>query len=162
MKNISSNIYVNYATGAVAAISIIAIQSYGVKATTINNATTATTDFPTISVNYIIPQSLMGQELDNVLFSDPEFKQYFDDFNKELIQDIDSQYHKGTISAIKYYRMKAGLTQYELAKIIGDSQSHISRWENIKKPNISSKNLSAIAKALNVPMEELLNGYRGK
>jgi len=131
----------------------------GVDALPYENATSAaSTDV--IKITYTVPQSPMGKELRDILFADAEFKKYYDEFSKELDEDLDNQYKDGKINPMKYYRMKSGITQSRLANIIGESQSHISRWESKRSLNtISSKNLFAIAKALNISMEELLNDH---
>ena len=49
------------------------------------------------------------------------------------------------------------LTQRDLAKILGISQSHVAKWET-DKAQPRSKTLEEIAKALNVSVEELLAG----
>lgn len=56
---------------------------------------------------------------------------------------------------IKEARLRAGLTQKQLAAAIGCTQKDISRWE-AGKPNPSIKNLKKIAYALNTKIEELL------
>ena len=60
---------------------------------------------------------------------------------------------------LKTLRKKAGLTQPELADLIGVHETTIRRWENdyanSSKPNIGY--IQALAKALNVSENDLLN-----
>ena len=57
---------------------------------------------------------------------------------------------------LKKFRKKAGLTQEELADIIGVEHNSISRWEKTTDiPKV--QNLQALAKALNVSESDLLN-----
>lgn len=56
---------------------------------------------------------------------------------------------------IKEARLRAGLTQKQLAAAIGCAQKDISRWE-AGKPNPSIKNLKKIAYALSAQIEDLL------
>ncbi len=123
-----------------------------------NNQTTAIVDN---QVCEKIAQAPMGAELKKVLFADPEFKKYYDEFSKELDDDLDQQFHDGKISPMKYYRMKRGITQSELGKAINIDQPHISRMESKSKLNISSGKLLQISKALNISMEMLLNEHSG-
>lgn len=51
--------------------------------------------------------------------------------------------------AIKLFRQRAGLTQQELADLVGVEQPHISRWEYAHH-RISDLYLGKIAAALNV------------
>lgn len=57
---------------------------------------------------------------------------------------------------IEKIRKEKGLTQEKLAQMIGDTQQHISRWENGKR-NPSVKTLMKLSKALEVPIEELIS-----
>ena len=54
-------------------------------------------------------------------------------------------------------RKAAGLSQYDLADLVGVSQSAIAFWEVSDTPPRSSA-LPKLAKALGVRMEDLLNG----
>jgi transcriptional regulator with XRE-family HTH domain len=54
-------------------------------------------------------------------------------------------------------RQAAGLTQEELAELIGESQSNIAFWEQSDKPPRSDI-LPKMAEALGVRVEALLNG----
>jgi transcriptional regulator with XRE-family HTH domain len=56
-------------------------------------------------------------------------------------------------------RLKAGLTQKELADLIGCAQSEISRIEHGKR-SISVERLQQLACALDVPVSELLGEGR--
>lgn len=57
---------------------------------------------------------------------------------------------------IKAARLKAGLTQAQLAKTSGVSQPSIALYENDQQMPVA-KSLAAIAKALNVPMDSLVD-----
>jgi len=99
--------------------------------------------------------TISGEELDNILFSDPEFAAGYEEFSRELDEHIDSEFRAGKMNPIKYYRLKQDMSQFDLAKAIGVRQPHISRWESGIEINVSVKYLSKIAKALNIPMEAL-------
>ncbi len=53
---------------------------------------------------------------------------------------------------IAYYREKRGLTQKELAKLLGTSQSTVSRLENPFYDNYSLRTLRKVAKILNLEL----------
>jgi len=53
-------------------------------------------------------------------------------------------------------RTAAGLTQAELAKLVGESQQNIANWELSDSPPRSSV-IPKLAKALGVTVEEILN-----
>lgn len=59
------------------------------------------------------------------------------------------------------FRVQAGLSQYELARLIGEPQSNVAFWEQSEKPP-RSEVLPILAKVLGVRVEELLNvnGHR--
>jgi transcriptional regulator with XRE-family HTH domain len=52
------------------------------------------------------------------------------------------------VKAIKLFREEAGLTQRELAELVGCRQHHVNRWEH-GDVAVSDTNLARIAKALN-------------
>ena len=54
-------------------------------------------------------------------------------------------------------RQEAGLSQYELARLIGVTQSSVAFWELNDRPP-RSEVLPKLAKALGVRIEDLLNG----
>lgn len=59
------------------------------------------------------------------------------------------------ILKIKEYRKQAGLTQAQLAVLIGAMQKQVSSWENgVNEPSIST--LKEIAKVLNCTMDDLV------
>jgi transcriptional regulator with XRE-family HTH domain len=63
---------------------------------------------------------------------------------------------KGLGETIKALRIEKGLTQPQLAKIIGVSKGMISIWENnINEPKATY--LKALASALDVTVDQLLN-----
>ena len=56
---------------------------------------------------------------------------------------------------LKFERQQAGLTQAELAEMIGVKQQQLSQWECDKvEPTLS--NIVALLKALNVALEDLV------
>lgn len=61
---------------------------------------------------------------------------------------------------LMHLRMEAGLSQYELAHLIGEPQSNVAFWEQSDKPPRSDV-LPKLAKALGVRIEDLLNGNTG-
>jgi transcriptional regulator with XRE-family HTH domain len=72
------------------------------------------------------------------------------------------------ISPLKRLRLRAGLTQAELAKLIPDktgtgnlSQRAISAWERGEyQPELTIPQVKALCKALNVTLDELPNDVR--
>jgi transcriptional regulator with XRE-family HTH domain len=54
-------------------------------------------------------------------------------------------------------RLDAGISQYELARLVGEPQPNIAYWELSDKPPRSDV-LPKLAKALGVQIEYLLNG----
>lgn len=59
---------------------------------------------------------------------------------------------------ISYYRKLKGLTQVELAQIVGLSRTHISNVEAPKiKTSLSLESLFDIADALDVPVKDLFD-----
>lgn len=57
---------------------------------------------------------------------------------------------------LKERRLKAGLTQENVAKIIGVDQTAVSLWENGKKPLL--KHRVKLAKFYGCKVDELLDG----
>ena len=160
MKDILLSTLPNFAVG-VSIIPLVINASSNDAHAAIDVNSTSGTSTNIYEINQIFPQHPMGKELDDILMSNSEFKHYFDEFNQELNDDLDRRYRDRKISAMKYYRMKNSMTQAELAEKIGDTQSHISRWESKRNLNtITAKKLNAIAEALSISMKELLNGYQ--
>ncbi len=58
---------------------------------------------------------------------------------------------------LRTFRKKAGLTQPELAELIGVHETTIRRWENDYSGKPGMENIKALAKALNVSENDLLN-----
>jgi transcriptional regulator with XRE-family HTH domain len=58
---------------------------------------------------------------------------------------------------MRQFRLNAGISQYELARLIGEPQPNIAYWELSEKPPRSDV-LPKLAKALGVRIEHLLNG----
>lgn len=60
-----------------------------------------------------------------------------------------------TMNKIKEFRIKAGLTQAQLAEAIGKPQQHVSRWETGERaPSVPA--LMAIAKVLKCSIGDLV------
>ena len=57
---------------------------------------------------------------------------------------------------IRYYRLRKGLSQKELAKRVGITQQYMCCLEKGKKQNPSFPLLGKIADALDVPVSELI------
>ena len=58
---------------------------------------------------------------------------------------------------LKLFRKKAGLTQPELAHLIGVHETTIRRWENDDNTTPRLEEIKALAKALRVSEQDLLN-----
>lgn len=69
---------------------------------------------------------------------------------------MDNNIHLG--SKIRKYRHLAGMTQEELAEYSNLSVNYISKVEREKKQSISIEKLAAICNALNISVEEILDG----
>ena len=59
------------------------------------------------------------------------------------------------MNRIKEFRLKAGLSQTELADMVGKKQQHISRWEN-GEITPSVKTLMLLAQALKCSIGDLV------
>lgn len=55
---------------------------------------------------------------------------------------------------LRYYRIKKGLSQYELANKLNISRSLVAYWE-LGKVNISIDHVEAIANVLDIPIRDL-------
>lgn len=62
------------------------------------------------------------------------------------------------LSRLKYQRMKAGMLQWDLSKLTGLSESHLSRIENMRV-SVSDSYLQRIANALGVNLEDVKGEY---
>jgi transcriptional regulator with XRE-family HTH domain len=67
----------------------------------------------------------------------------------------------GIVSDLKILRLAAGISQRELARLIGERQSNLSYWERTGQIPRSDV-LTAIAQALGVSVEELLGQPKPK
>ena len=68
---------------------------------------------------------------------------------------------KGLGETIKALRLEKGLTQPQLADLVGVSKGMISIWENnINEPKATY--LKALASARDVTVDQLLNDYKNK
>lgn len=59
---------------------------------------------------------------------------------------------------IRYHRTKKGLSQQELADLVGVRQTQISRYE-LYYEGYTLKTLVRLAKALDVEVKDLFNGF---
>lgn len=59
------------------------------------------------------------------------------------------------LNKYKYYRLRAGLTQMQLAKRLGVKQPTVAQWE-AGKANPTAKLLPLVAKVLKVKIDALL------
>jgi transcriptional regulator with XRE-family HTH domain len=75
-----------------------------------------------------------------------------DDMGRKLTRPRPSQGAK-----LSRLRQEAGLSQYDLAHLIGVTQSSVAFWELSDKPPRSDV-LPKLAKALGVRIEDILNG----
>lgn len=64
--------------------------------------------------------------------------------------------NRGNESPLTEARMAAGLTQAQLAQLVGCSQKDISRWENGAR-NPSAAYAVSLANALGVSVSQLIN-----
>lgn len=63
--------------------------------------------------------------------------------------------NRGNESPLTAARMAAGLTQAQLAQLVGCSQKDISRWENgVRNPAVTA--LKKLSNSLGCPMDDLL------
>jgi transcriptional regulator with XRE-family HTH domain len=64
--------------------------------------------------------------------------------------------------AVRLVREDKKLTQLYVAKVVGVTTDTISRWENNRYPSIKRENALRLAEALEVPVEEILQGRSGE
>lgn len=96
----------------------------------------------------------LNQVMDAIIVTEEERKLYEDAY-KERQNELDKKFEQSKISPIKYYRMKKGLTQKQLAKLLNTSQPDVVRMERIGyKPNVST--LKKLADILGVKIEDLI------
>ncbi len=85
------------------------------------------------------------------------FDQYVEDMSRKhpsLKEGLERADRAWDIAGQIYtLRQKAGLTQRELAKLVGTKQSNIARIESADYKSYSRKSLEKIAKALNARVE---------
>lgn len=81
---------------------------------------------------------------------------YAEDFARLRIEDgqeIAAEKGKDTLKSL---RLKAGLSQVQLAKLVGTQQSAIARWEKGSDTNnLARSSMRSLARALNVNMDTL-------
>lgn len=63
---------------------------------------------------------------------------------------------KNIANNIAFYRKTAGLTQTQLAELLGKKQPQVARWERTNYGRHTLNSLVLIATALNVQVEDLL------
>lgn len=97
----------------------------------------------------------LSDVFNQIIDSEDDQKKFENVYNSRMNQ-IKVQFEQGKISPIKYHRIKKGITQKELAKLLKTSQPNIVRLERVGyKPNIET--LKKISKILDVKIEELIN-----
>lgn len=64
-------------------------------------------------------------------------------------------------AAVRRIREEKHLTQLYVSKVVGVTTDTISRWENNRYPSIKRENALRLAEALEVPVEEVLQGGTG-
>ena len=72
-----------------------------------------------------------------------------------MMADYRAQPRKTNNSQIARLRMERGLTQCQLAEMVGVPQNNISRWENGTR-NPSGQSLIRLAAALNCSIDEIV------
>lgn len=87
--------------------------------------------------------ALTFEEVEKELMEDPEFRQEYE--NNKPFSDIALEIVKA--------RCMAGLTQAELARVIGTTQAVISKIENLSIKDIKVSTLFKVAKALNLNLD---------
>jgi transcriptional regulator with XRE-family HTH domain len=65
-------------------------------------------------------------------------------------------------SLVRRVREEKKLTQLYVAKVVGVTTDTISRWENNRYPSIKRENALRLAEALEVPVEQILEGGTGE
>ncbi len=65
-------------------------------------------------------------------------------------------------TAIRRIREEKKLTQLYMAKVVGVTTDTISRWENNRYPSIKKENALRLAEALEVSIEDILEGKTGE
>lgn len=63
---------------------------------------------------------------------------------------------------VRRVREEKKLTQLYVAKVVGVTTDTISRWENNRYPSIKRENAVRLAEALEVPVEQILEGGTGE
>ncbi len=105
------------------------------------------------------PESVVASTFDDVMAriyaKDPEREKRDREFHKKMIDSMAKQVKAGTMSRIRFARMKAGMDQRELARRIDTSASHLVRIEKVGA-NPTRKTLQKIADALSIPIEDLV------
>lgn len=101
--------------------------------------------------------STFDEVMARIYAKDPEREKRDREFHERTIAGLAKQVKAGTLSRIRFARMKAGLDQRELARRIGTSASHLVRIEKVGA-NPTRKTLQKIADALSIPIEELVRG----
>jgi transcriptional regulator with XRE-family HTH domain len=62
------------------------------------------------------------------------------------------------LSKLKFLRLKKGLTQWEMAKMVGTSETHLSRIEN-ERTKLDPSMAAKIADVLGISLQELNENF---
>jgi DNA-binding XRE family transcriptional regulator len=89
------------------------------------------------------------------LRSTPQGEAAWNQANQEREDYLQAAVAAGRMSKIKYYRIKQGLTQKQLANAIGTRQSNIARYERASY-KAGRRTLEKVSRALGVSLAELL------
>ncbi len=147
------------AAGITAGISVAASLVFPVTTDEFHVNIPSETSRSIIGTRYCQTVDIINEPVDNDIiekwFANPEFVKHYEEFGKELMDNIEREFEAGNVNPIKYYRIKRDMTQFDLAKMTGVTQPRISRWESVRHPKISVHYLKELAQALEVSMEEL-------
>jgi len=106
------------------------------------------------------PDLLGGQSIDDFV-AELECEGYADDFARLRREDAEDRERRQGRTSLKTLRLRAGLSQTQLAARIGTHQSAIARWENDVAPNLEYVTLKKLATALNVDLNTLGSAIDG-
>lgn len=96
----------------------------------------------------------LNQVKDAIIVTEDDRKLYDEVYN-EFQDELDKKFEQSKISPIKYYRIKKGFTQKQIANLLKTSQPDVVRMERIGyKPNVST--LKKLAHILGVKIEDLI------
>jgi DNA-binding XRE family transcriptional regulator len=101
--------------------------------------------------------STFDDVMSRIYAKDPEREKRDKKFHEKMFAGLAKQVKAGTLSRIRFARMKVGLDQRELARRIGTSASHLVVIEKVGA-NPTMKTLQKIADALSISIKELVGG----